>query len=140
MVVWIDMLGMTERKCRTPSDEEQFQSAVRAMVVVSIILFKAGYFLGLLKCKMIPERVMTYLGIECDSIKTRFSVPEERVTKYVPSLQLLVGKKLVSFSEMERVVGKLVSLECTVPAGMWYTHFQNAAMKESGVSPDSSKY
>ena len=40
MVVWIDdMLGMTEQKYRQSSDEDQFQSALRAMVVVSMILF-----------------------------------------------------------------------------------------------------
>ena len=48
MVVWIDdMLGMTEQKHKGSSDETQFQSALRAMVVVSMILFEAGYFLGL---------------------------------------------------------------------------------------------
>ena len=111
---------MTERRCRTSPDEDQFQSAVRAMVVVSVMLFRAGYFLGLLKCKLIRKKVMTYLGIECDSMKTRFSVPEERILKYVPLLQDLVERKYVTFSEMEKVVCKLVSLECAVPAGLWY--------------------
>ena len=46
-------------------------------------------------------------------------------------------RKYVTFSEMEKVVGKLVSLECAVPAGMWYTCFQYAAIRESGVSSDS---
>ena len=32
-----------------------------------------------------------------------------------------------------------MSLECAVPAGMWHTRFQYIAMRESGVSPDSSK-
>jgi len=45
----------------------------------------------------------------------------------------------VSFSDLEKIVGKLVSLECAVPAGMWYTRFQYKAMKESGISPDSPK-
>ena len=40
---------------------------------------------------------------------------------------------------MEKIVGKLVSLECSVPAGMWYTHFQYAAMRNTGLSPDSSR-
>ena len=140
MVVWIDdMLGMSEQKYRGKPDEELFQSALRAMVVVSIVLFKAGYFLGLPKCKLVPEKVMTYLGIECDSLKSRFSVPEDRVMKYVALLQELVERKYISFAEMEKVVGKLVSLECAVPAGMWYTRFQYATMRESGVSSDSSK-
>ena len=48
MLIWIDdMMGMTEQKCKGMTDEEQFQSALRAMVVLSIITFKAGYFIGL---------------------------------------------------------------------------------------------
>ena len=140
MVVWIDdMLGMTEQKYRFCSDEDQFQSALRAMVVVSFVLFKAGYFVGIAKCFLLPEKIMTYLGIQCDSLRSRFSVPEERVAKYLPLLNSFINKKQVSFSDLERMVGKLVSLECAVPAGMWYTRFQYIAMKESGVAPDSAK-
>ena len=70
MVVWIDdMLGMTEQKYKGSSDEAQFQSALRAMVVVSMILFEAGYFFGLPQCFLIPEKIMTYLGIQCDSLR-----------------------------------------------------------------------
>ena len=59
MLCWIDdMLGTTEQIFREGNDEAQFQSALRAMVVVSIILFKAGYFLGISKCNLIPEQVM----------------------------------------------------------------------------------
>jgi len=140
MLVWIDdMLGMTEQGHKGSLDEDQFQSALRAMVVVSIILFRAGYFLGLNKCFLIPEKIMTYLGIQCDSLRSRFSVPEERVVKYVPLLCSLTKGEKVSFSQLEKIVGKLVSLECAVPAGMWYTRYQYAAMKQSGVSPDSPK-
>ena len=42
MLVWIDdMCGMTEQQYSQASDEEQFQSALRAMVVTSFVLFKA---------------------------------------------------------------------------------------------------
>ena len=110
MLAWIDdMLSMTEQLYKDCEDDIQFQSAMRSMVVVSIILFKAGYFLGLTKCFLIPEKVMTYLGIECDSLKTRFTVPEERVAKYLPLLQALGGKRSVAYSELEQIVGKLVS-------------------------------
>ena len=140
MLVWIDdMMGMTEQKHKASSDEEQFQSALRAVVVLSFITFRAGYFIGLPKCFLIPEKVMTYLGIQCDSIRSRFSVPEERVAKYLPLLQDFKNRNWVSFSDMEKMVGKLVSLECAVPAGMWYTRFQYAAMKNTGLSPDSSR-
>ena len=141
MLVWIDdMLGMTEQKYKLMSDDQQFLSAMRAMVVVSIILFRAGYFLGLKKCHLIPEKVMTYLGIECDSLRRRFTVPEERVMKYLPLLEGLKSKEVVSYSEMEQLVGKLVSLECAVPAGMWYVREQYSAMRNSGIKPDSKKH
>jgi len=82
---------------------------------------------------------MTYLGIECDSLRGRFAVPEERISKYLPLLGELKGKDLISYSDMEQLVGKLVSLECAVPAGMWYVREQYSAMRKSGVKPDSKK-
>ena len=140
MLGWIDdMLGMTEQIYRNSSDNEQFQSAMRAMVVVSIILFKAGYFMGISKCCLIPEQFVTYLGIDCDSKNGRFLVPQERVDKYIPSLQDFLSRTWISFADMERMVGKLVSLECAVPAGMWYTREQYSAMRLSGVTSMHSK-
>ena len=48
-------------------------------------------------------------------------MPADRVLKYSILLQQLIEKIQVSYSEMEQIVGKLVSLKCAVPAGMWYT-------------------
>jgi hypothetical protein len=140
MLVWIDdMCGMTQLQMQQGTDEQQFQSAMKAMVVTTRVLFLAGYFLGIKKCFLIPEQVMTYLGIDCDSHRMRFLVPEERKDKYIPLLQQLLSQTSVTYSEIERMVGKLVSLECAVPAGMWYTRHQYAAMTLSGLKPDSSK-
>ena len=140
MLVWIDdMCGMTEQEVSQASDEEQFQSALRSMVVTSYVLFKAGYFLGLSKCFLIPEQYITYLGIDCDSKHQRFFVPEKRIQKYIPLLQNLLAKQKVSFSEIESVVGKLVSLDCAVLPGMWYTRNQYAAMQASKVKSDDKK-
>jgi len=140
MLGWIDdMLGMTEQLYRDSSDNQQFQSAMRAMVVVTIILFKAGYFMGVSKCCLIPEQLMTYLGIDCDTKNGRFLVPQERSDKYIPLLREYTSKQWISFSDMEKMVGKLVSLECAVPAGMWYTREQYSAMRLSGVSSLDSK-
>ena len=75
---------MTELLYTALFDENQFQSALRVMVVVSLVLFEAGYFLGLPKCFLIPEIIITYLGIQCDSLRTGFSVPEEGIQKYLP--------------------------------------------------------
>jgi len=68
------------------------------MVITSYVLFKAGYFLGLSKCFLIPEQFITYLGIDCDSKHQRFFVPEKRIQKYVPLLKDIRTKQKVSFS------------------------------------------
>ena len=54
-------------------------------------------------------------------------------------LKKLTTKQWVSFSEVEKIVGKLVSLECAVPAGMWYTREQYSALRLSGVPPTATK-
>ena len=108
-------------------------------MVTTIVLFKAGYFLGSSKCCLIPEKVMTYLGIECDSLHGRFLIPQKRISKYLPILQNLITRQWVSFAELEKIVGKLVSLECAVPAGMWYTREQYATLRKSGISSSSRK-
>jgi len=62
MLCWIDdMLGWNEQSSKDKDDETQFQSALRAMVVVTHILFFAGYFLSISKCNLIPEKVLVYL-------------------------------------------------------------------------------
>ena len=140
MLDWIDdMLGMTLQQFARASDEEQFQAAVRAMVVTSFVLFKAGYFLSLSKCSLIPEQFMNYLGIDCDSKHKKFFVPEKRVSKYVPLLSQMLRQKTVSFASVEQMVGKLVSLECAVLPGLWYTRNQYAAMAGSGIRPDARR-
>ena len=83
MLVWIgDMCGMTQLQLQLGTDEQQFQSALKSVVVTTWGLFLAGYFLGIKKCFLIPEQVITYLGIVCDSHRMRFLVPEERRDKY----------------------------------------------------------
>ena len=140
MLGWIDdMLGMTEQLHKESSDSSQFQSAMRSMVVVSIVLFKAGYFMNTSKCCLIPEQFITYLGIDCDTKYGRFLVPQERKDKYIPILLDFLTRQWISFSDMEKMVGKLVSLECAVPAGMWYTREQYSAMRLSGVSSMNSR-
>ena len=65
MLDWIDdMVGMTLQQFARAPDEEQFQTALRAMVVTSFVLFQV-YFLSSAKCSLIPEQFMTYLGIDC---------------------------------------------------------------------------
>ena len=107
--------------------------------IIGELLEHKRRFLSTSKCCLIPEQFVTYLGIDCDTKYGRFLVPQDRVDKYLPVLQGFISKSWVSFADMERLVGKLVSLECAIPAGMWYTREQYSAMRLSGVSSMDSK-
>ena len=62
MLDWIDdMLGMTLQQFAQASDE-QFQAALRAMVVTTFVLFKAGYFLGAVQVLSNPRTTYDLLG------------------------------------------------------------------------------
>ena len=139
MLGWIDdMLGVLQQLMQFANNEQQFLSSCRSMVVVTYIMFMAGYFLGKTKCVLIPQQVITYLGISCDTAEQRYLVPENRVNKYLPILQSLLSKTWISYLKLEAIIGKLVSLECAVPTGMWYTREMYAALRVSGVSPQDS--
>ena len=45
----------------------------------------------------------------------------------MPILKSNISKQWISFADLERLVGKLVSLEIAVSAGMWYTREQSSA-------------
>ena len=140
MLGWIDdMLGVLQQLFQFATNEQQFQSSCRSMVVVTYVMFMAGYFLGRDKCILVPQKIITYLGINCDTAKQRYFVPEKRVHKYLLILQSILPKTWISYSTLEKIVGKLVSLECAVPTGMWYTRELYAAMMNSGISPQDSR-
>ena len=140
MLGWIDdMLGVLQQLLQFANDEQQFQSSCKSMVVVTYIMFMAGYFLGKAKCVLIPQKTITYLGISCDTSKERYMVPEKRLKKYLPILQSACSKTWISYSVIETIVGKLVSLQCAVPTGMWYTRELYAAMRVSGISSQDSR-
>ena len=71
-------LGMTSRKFKDYDHRTQFQSAMRNMVVTTIVQNKAGYFFYIPKYRLISEQVMTYFRIECDTIRCRFKIQEDR--------------------------------------------------------------
>ena len=74
---------MTSHKFKDCNDETQFQSDMRNIVVTTIVSYKAGYFLNIPKCLLIPEQAMTYLGMECDTIRYRFKIPEDKAHKFI---------------------------------------------------------
>ena len=52
----------------------------------------------------------------------------------------MLHKSWIDYATLEKMVGKLVSLECAVLTGMWYTREFYAALRLSGTTPTDSKH
>ena len=82
---------------------------------------------------------MTYIGIECDMIRCRLKIPEDRAKKYTLVLQTLLSQNKIFFSQLESIVGKLVSLEVAVTPGMWYCRNQYATIVRAKFDSSARK-
>lgn len=82
-----------------------------------------------------------YLGVVIDIVRERWFVPVEKVKELcVLAIPILEGKK-VSFQKIARVVGKLVSMSCTLPLAKLYVRETFQEFLEEGLyaSRDWSK-
>ena len=67
--------------------------------------------LGVKKCIMEPNKVIPYLGIECNTTKWE---------KLLALIREIMSKGLSNFNELEKVVGKCRSMSITVPEKFSY--------------------
>ena len=123
MLVYIDDFAEgTPIKDMKEDSSKQLVSANKACYVTTLILFCAGYFLGLKKCVMEPNTV-----IECDTERQMFWIPKTKREKLFTQIREILGKGFLNFNELEKVVGKCRSVVIAVPAAVLYTRVQYQA-------------
>ncbi|CAN0032014.1 unnamed protein product, partial [Heterosigma akashiwo] len=105
-----------------------FHSCNQAVFVFGSVLFYAGIFINVGKSILRPVQILRYLGINVDSLRCRFWVPEDRVQKLVSQIQRILEAGWVSFGELEQVIGRCVSMATAVNCAMLYTREQYRAV------------
>ena len=131
LLVYIDdFAGGTLIYDMNKESSEQLVSARKACYVTTLILFCAGYFLGLKKCVMEPKTMITYLGIDCDTKRQMFWIPKAKREKLLALITKILNKGFSNFNELEKVVGKCRAMSIAVPAAVLYTRIQYQTLKK----------
>lgn len=98
--------------------QQQLQAAEAAANFVLEVLYEAGYFVSVKKCKLAPTSRLVFLGIICDSGLRRFEAPEDKLGK----LDAITAKSIIS-RMWEKLAGKRTcSLSVAVSVAALYTH------------------
>lgn len=123
VLTWIDDFYLTNfRSTRMLSYDEQFSAAQTTACIALEVFYRAGYFISLKKCELIPTTSLVFLGIICDSDKGRFEVPEDKLSKLEAILTDAITSRSITFQMLEKLVGKCTSLSVAVPVAALYTH------------------
>ena len=123
VLTWIDDFYLTNfRSTRTLRYDEQLKAAQTTAYVALEVLYRAGYFISLKKCELIPTTSLVFLGIICDSDNRRFEVPEDKLAKLEAILVDAIASESITFQMLEKLAGKCTSLSVAVPVAALYTH------------------
>ena len=90
-------------------DERNLAAAKSAVFLVAFHLVRLGYFLGLSKSTLIPQKMVPYLGFLIDSGSGVFRLIPEKKRKFVGLIRETLSSRYVSVKTLQRLVGKCVS-------------------------------
>ena len=109
-------------------DGKRFAAAKSALFIVAYYLISLGYFLGLKKSILKPEKVVPYLGFLADSSLEVFHLIPEKKLKFLRLIREVLQAEEVSVKTLQRLMGKCVSFSKAVPAAELFTREMNAAI------------
>jgi hypothetical protein len=95
---------------------------------VAFFLIQLGYFLGLKKSILTPQKVVPYLGFRADSIGEVFRLIPDKQHKFIDLIRETLKTNYISVKTLQRIVGKCVSFSLAVAAARLFTREMNAAI------------
>jgi hypothetical protein len=100
-----------------------FCRCARQSGLLAILIGALGAFLGLPKCKLIPEQILKWLGFVIDTYEQKFKVGKAKLAKLKVALHEAVIKPSTTPRALAGLAGKIVS---TSPAIMPATLFNRS--------------
>ena len=96
-------------------------AALAGVLLAIAVLTELGYFINSKKSVAIPSQRLVFLGHLVDTIRETFSVPEDKKQKFIPLRESVLCEKSVLLYNLQRFLGKCISLSLMVPAAKLYT-------------------
>lgn len=98
------------------SDSYRHDAAAMAIKIVSIVLVRLGYTIGLSKSVLKPTHRLEFLGFIVDSVNQTFVIPQRKITTFAALReQILLCKKSVNVKRLQKLQGKCVSFSLALP-------------------------
>jgi hypothetical protein len=98
------------------SDCDRLAAAKTNIFIVSSVLIRLGYTIGISKSVLHPTRSLEYLGFIVDTSKQAFLIPERKASSFGKLRDHILGrKKSVDVKSLQRFQGKCISLSLAVP-------------------------
>lgn len=92
-------------------------AATAALWCVLAILVQLGYTIGISKSVLCPSTSLEYLGLEINSVKQCFHVPERKISTWALLREsILSNSNSVDVKTLQRFQGKCISFTLAVPA------------------------
>lgn len=93
-----------------------------AAFVACSVLSQLGYFIGLSKSSLQPQKAVRFLGYVCDSDRQAFVLPDDKRQKFALLRKEILGTKTVSLKKQQKFAGKTTSFSLSVPATKVFTN------------------
>jgi hypothetical protein len=114
---------------------ETFGRCARQSGLSALLIGALGAFLGLPKCKLIPEQVLKWLGFIIDTIEQKFKVGETKIAKLKEALQKAVLKPSTTQRALAGIAGKIVSTSPAIMPAALYSRslFRRSRGRHRGI-------
>ena len=90
----------------------------------------ADFFLSISKCDLFPTHSLRYLALMCDSGRTVFRIPSDKLCRLRDLIRQVLVKGGVPLSTLEKIAGKCMSMEVAIrPASLWMHYMLEAIRK-----------
>ena len=112
-------------------DEVHFALALAGIFLTCYILTSLGYFIGLAKSKLTPQKQVPYLGFVIDSELQTFTLLPLKKEKFLRFIKETLPRDTLDLFTLQRLSGKCMSLSLAVPGARLYSNEINLAMSRA---------
>ncbi|KAI8512901.1 hypothetical protein Bbelb_095400 [Branchiostoma belcheri] len=116
---------------------DPYTQAQIASYIMCDLLTRAGYFFSLEKCIIVPVQRLVHLGTGMDTKEATFFFPEDKKGKFASLRESILSDISVTINDLQKFVGKCVSMALVVPGARIYTRQCNkliSDMTKQGIS------
>ncbi|KAI8496663.1 hypothetical protein Bbelb_253180 [Branchiostoma belcheri] len=110
------------------STQDNFRRAEAAVFIMTSILVRLGYVIGLEKSILIPTLCLVFLGYLIKSITCSFGIPVKKRVSFRDLRLSILEESVISVKTLQRFVGKAISFTLAVPAAQLFTRECNLAI------------